>query len=121
MTQVEVLLRDLEVSVPSAVAADKRLTSRAIRVELKNLGNCITSARIAFIDPTSTPARKRAVMSSIASQRKVLKDVIAVARKQELPTAFENFDQKANQLFSILSTVLKNTKEMQAGVTRNIL
>jgi hypothetical protein len=33
---------------------------------------------------------------------------------------FENFDQKASQLFTILSTVVKNQKEMQMGITRNI-
>ena len=36
-------------------------------------------------------------------------------------TMFENFDQKSNQLFSILSTVLKATKEMESAVTRNLL
>jgi len=34
---------------------------------------------------------------------------------------FESVDQKANQLFNILSTVLKNEKETQGGITRNIL
>lgn len=42
-------------------------------------------------------------------------------KRQEFTTAFENFDQKANQLFNILSTVLKNVKEMESGVTRNLL
>ena len=36
-------------------------------------------------------------------------------------TSFENFDQKTNQLFSILSTVLKSQKEMESAVTRNLL
>jgi len=36
-------------------------------------------------------------------------------------TSFENFDQKSNQLFQILSTVMKGTKEMQQAVTRNML
>ena len=40
---------------------------------------------------------------------------------QEETTAFENYDQKTNQLFNMLSTVLKGRKEMQSGVTRNIL
>jgi hypothetical protein len=34
---------------------------------------------------------------------------------------FESFDQKSNQLFNILSTVLKAQKEMQSSVTRNLL
>lgn len=34
-------------------------------------------------------------------------------------TLFENFDQKANQLFNLLSTVMKSMKEMKQSVTRN--
>ena len=41
--------------------------------------------------------------------------------RQETMTAFENFDQKSNQLFNTLASVLKATKEMQAGVNRNFL
>lgn len=42
-------------------------------------------------------------------------------KRQEFQTMFENFDQKANQLFNILSTVLKSVKEMESAVTRNLL
>lgn len=42
-------------------------------------------------------------------------------KREEFTTSFENFDQKANQLFNILSTVMKNMKEAQQGITRNIL
>ncbi len=40
--------------------------------------------------------------------------------KLEYSEIFENYDQKANQLFNILSTVLKSIKEMNASITRNI-
>ncbi|MBN2735795.1 MAG: hypothetical protein JXR70_02360 [Spirochaetales bacterium] len=36
-------------------------------------------------------------------------------------TAFQNFDQKANQLYNLLSTVLKTMKEMRSGTIRNML
>ena len=42
-------------------------------------------------------------------------------RREEFQTSFENFDQKANQLFNILSTIMKNMKEEQAGIARNIV
>jgi len=42
-------------------------------------------------------------------------------KRSEYQTMFENFDQKANQLFNILSTVMKSMKEMQSSVTRNLL
>lgn len=41
-------------------------------------------------------------------------------RRQEFQTMFENFDQKTNQLFNILSTVLKTMKEMESSIARNI-
>ncbi|NTV80454.1 MAG: hypothetical protein HGA24_03425 [Candidatus Aminicenantes bacterium] len=39
----------------------------------------------------------------------------------ESACAFKNFDQKANQLFNLLSSVLKSMKEMQSGIARNLL
>ena len=42
-------------------------------------------------------------------------------KRQQAVTAFQNFDQKWNQLFNMLTTVLKNKKDMEAGVTRNML
>ena len=41
--------------------------------------------------------------------------------RQEYQTSFENFDQKVNQLFSLLSTVLKSMKETNSGTNRNTL
>ena len=36
-------------------------------------------------------------------------------------TAFQNFDQKANQLYNLLSSVMKSMNEMRMGTVRNIL
>lgn len=41
--------------------------------------------------------------------------------RQEFQTAFENFDQKANQLYNVLSTVLKGQKEMTSAISRSTL
>jgi chromosome segregation ATPase len=41
-------------------------------------------------------------------------------RRQEYMTMFENFDQKANQLFNMLSSVLKSQKDMESGIVRNL-
>lgn len=35
--------------------------------------------------------------------------------------AFESFDQKSNQLYNLLSTVMKSMKEMQNATIRNML
>ena len=64
-----------------------------------------------------------AAVESIAKQIKGLEAKMEEVKnkRQEATTAFENFDQKANQLFNILSTVLKNMKETQSGLARNIV
>ncbi|MEQ8224097.1 MAG: hypothetical protein ABRQ37_17400 [Candidatus Eremiobacterota bacterium] len=41
--------------------------------------------------------------------------------RQAASTAFENFDQKANVLFDLLSRIVKNMNEMNAGSGRNLL
>jgi len=40
---------------------------------------------------------------------------------QTYSTAFSSFDQKTNQLYNILSSIMKAQKEMESSVTRNIL
>ena len=35
--------------------------------------------------------------------------------------SFQNFDQKANQLYNLMSSVLKATNEMRSGTVRNML
>jgi hypothetical protein len=42
-------------------------------------------------------------------------------RRQEASTAFQNFDQKANQLYNLLSSVMKAMNEMRMGTVRNLL
>jgi hypothetical protein len=42
-------------------------------------------------------------------------------KRQMASTAFENFDQKANQLYNLMATVLKTTNEMRSSTTRNML
>jgi hypothetical protein len=41
-------------------------------------------------------------------------------RHQENLTAFENLDQKSNQLYNLLATIVKNIKEMDQSIIRNI-
>lgn len=41
-------------------------------------------------------------------------------KAEEFLETIENFDQKANQLFNILSTIIKTTKETENSITDNI-
>jgi len=63
--------------------------------------------------------------SAVSAIAKEIKGVEAAMeslrnKRQEHQTSFENVDQKANQLFNTLSTVMKTMKEMQSGISRNI-
>lgn len=42
-------------------------------------------------------------------------------QRQMASTAFQNFDQKMNQLYNLMSSVLKTTSEMRSGTVRNML
>jgi hypothetical protein len=42
-------------------------------------------------------------------------------KRQMASTAFQNFDQKANQLYNLMASVLKSVGEMRSGVTRNLM
>lgn len=59
----------------------------------------------------------------LAKKIKELEDRMEEVRnkRQEFQTAFEDYDQKTNQLYNILATVLKTMKEAQAVVARNML
>ncbi len=54
-------------------------------------------------------------IKSLENQMETVKN-----KRQEAMTSFENIDQKANQLFNLLSTVLKNMKDTQSGIIRNL-
>lgn len=62
-------------------------------------------------------------VTEIASRIKALEAAMEELKKKraEMSTSFENFDQKTNQLFNILSTILKTMKETQSGIARNLL
>ena len=46
--------------------------------------------------------------------------VVRQRRKLEITTALGNFDQKVNQLYSLIATVHKNEKEMKDAIARNV-
>jgi phage shock protein A len=71
--------------------------------------------------PVGKPAADPMV-TALSYQTKKMETQLAGIRNQgtSTTTSFQNFDQKANQLFNILSTVLKNAKDAGSNVIRNI-
>lgn len=79
-------------------------------------GNMISDA---LILPDFQHASNQEIRTYISElQQQILAAGIAA---QEIKNQYENFDQKANQLFNLLSTVMKGISEMQSAVVRNIL
>lgn len=55
-------------------------------------------------------------IKDVESQQETIRN-----QRQMASTAFQNFDQKSNQLFNLMSSVLKVMNEMRMGTTRNML
>lgn len=125
---------DLTIAVferPFSLARPRVAPSAAERARLKAIAGLIEAGRplaeinkagAAFVrdHPDIEPS---AAVAAIAAEIKGLEAAMRDARnkRQEQATAFENFDQKANQLFNILSTVMKTMSETRSSLTRNIL
>ena len=61
-------------------------------------------------------------IASIEDLKRVQSEMETVRNKrEERRTAFEEADQKSNQLFNMLSTVMKSMKDSRSGVTRSML
>jgi len=63
------------------------------------------------------------IVEDLSTRIKILENLMEEVRnkRQECVTVFENFDQKANQLYNLLSSVMKAMKEMEEGTIRNLL
>jgi len=116
---------------PFSVARLRTAMAAAEKARLREIADMIEAGRpIAEINKASVEFVRTfpgvdvdAAVASIAEDIKGLEAATEDMKKkrEEFQTSFENFDQKANQLFNILSTVLKNMKDTQSGIIRNIL
>jgi len=61
--------------------------------------------------------------SALNDQIKMLESMQETVRnkRQMASTSFQNLDQKVNQLYNLISSVMKNMNEMRAGTVRNML
>ena len=70
------------------------------------------------------PENKR--IQTLSKLNKAIREVESMQetvrnKRQMSSTAFQNFDQKANQLYNLLSSVMKAMNEMRMGTVRNML
>jgi len=65
-------------------------------------------------------AEQMAIIKAIANWERPSTETVR-NKRAEFQTMFENFDDRSDDLFNILGTVLKNMKEMQGSVGRSML
>jgi hypothetical protein len=116
---------------PFSLARLRTALAAAEKARLREIADMIEAGRpIAEINKASAEFVRMfpgvdvdAAVAAIANNIKGLEAAMEELRKkrEEFATSFENFDQKTNQLFNILSTIMKNMKETQSGIARNIL
>jgi hypothetical protein len=132
MTQPTELARALRVKLAQIkLPPETGNLTRQFDNKLGILLAAIEQLRADSLGPRPDPVKVRAAMSTIATNLKEAQQAYFALKQKAFQqsgdtgrrtaSAFENFDQKANELFNILSTVLKNEREMQAGIVRNIL
>ncbi len=100
-----------------------RITKLAasIEAELEAGGTIMISAEQYL---NCKPINNRAAQTTVESINMRISKIEGLIRemnKLRLTGSFENYDQRSNQLFNMLSTILKTMKEMQSGVARNML
>ena len=124
--------RDLEAAADDALRLANKVEARANKARRKRLSRADMNSLGAATKALESRIRQR--RPGIVAPRTKLRESPKSKNlgsdttreeirneRQEFQTMFENFDQKANQLFNMLATVMKNMKEMQATTNRNLL
>jgi len=111
------------VKTAKASRAKLQAAADALRQELGGLTPTLTATCSELRKPKINRAALQELTNRLIAQRPNLEAKVEEVKnkRQECMTSFESFDQKANQLFNLLSTVMKNEQEMLLGISRNLL
>lgn len=115
-----------------ALRSDRTSIARVERIrQLAQLRPLPTNALRAELRPLlagKSPVAQEKVLAAIAAWKlspsalhPATAEDPARQKRSEYQTMFENFDDKTNQLFNLLSTLMKGQKETQGSVVRNLL
>lgn len=123
--------RDLKTTANSALNLAKQLDSlesRArkrtlMRIDMEGLGIVARPLSLKItMKKSHIPIRKIVIADRLNTTIKQVESIQEPVRndRQESSTSFENFDQKANQLYNLLSSVMKSMEEMRMSTVRNM-
>lgn len=62
----------------------------------------------------------RAGLNNVIKELESMQETVR-NKRQMASTSFQNFDQKSNQLYNLVSSVMKSMNEMRSGTVRNML
>jgi len=96
----------------------KRLRSGRVRVRLLRWRTSSAAGDVA--SEAGTRELDRAGLSDTIKEVEAMQETVR-NKRQMASNAFQNFDQKANQLYNLLSSVMKAMNEMRMGTVRNML
>lgn len=104
----------------AVIASDLRASPTSINIEPR------TSSMVKQLptaEPVKTSPSRRLDRAGLNDTIKEVESMQETVRnkRQMASTAFQNFDQKANQLYNLLSSVMKAMNEMRMGTVRNML
>lgn len=102
-----------------AEARGETLTPSPVTIMKFDLEAAEKAGNLLPVDTTRTKLDRNGLSDTIKEVESLQESVRN--RRQMASTAFQNFDQKANQLLNLLSSVMKAMNEMRMGTTRNFL
>lgn len=93
-----------------------------IKIEVKTFDTTTLNASGQAVQqgPSRTETVDRASLNDTIKDVESMQETVR-NKRQMASTAFQNFDQKSNQLYNLMSSVLKVMNEMRSGTTRNML
>ena len=111
---------ELGKKIASAKSEDAGM--QTVSVNIKNFDLTTTGAdgKLQQIGPTKTENMNQMSLGNRIKEVESMQETVR-NKRQMASTAFQNFDQKGNQLYNLLSSVLKGMGEMRMGTTRNML
>ena len=107
-----------------AIRGRKALNRTLSKADMESLGIVAKPLSLKIkLKIAQIPKQKLATAKPLNSRIKIVESNEETVRneRQEYTTMFENFDQKANQLFKILSSVMKYMNVTRTSITRNLL
>ena len=111
--------RDLGAQAAGAKYPEMTLTAQPVSIRKFDLSTTATDGSLKEL----SVERKRLDRAGLNDTIKEVESMQETVRnkRQMASTAFQNFDQKANQLYNLLSSVMKAMNEMRMGTVRNML